>query len=98
VVVESGVDAAMILGGVSSTNTAQDAELSSEVIRALQPREVVIVTSDFHHERASILFARFLPEFKVRFALASTEHLAEDLRSALIAHEAQAVRRLTDPE
>jgi uncharacterized SAM-binding protein YcdF (DUF218 family) len=86
----------MILGGVDSTNTAQDAELSSEVVRALQPREVVIVTSDFHHKRASILFARSLPELEVRFALASTEHIAEDLRSALIAHEVQAVRQLTD--
>jgi AraC-like DNA-binding protein len=93
--VASGVDPGAILPGVDSTNTSEDAELGSEVVRALEPREVVIVTSDFHHERASLLFARCLPERTVRFELASTQDLGDDLRTALIAHEAQAVRRLT---
>jgi uncharacterized SAM-binding protein YcdF (DUF218 family) len=91
-----GVAPAVILPGVNSTNTSEDAEMSSEVVREIRPSEVEIVTSDFHHERASMLFARFLPSSTIRFVLASSSGLSKDLRLALFAHEVLAIRRLSD--
>jgi len=48
-----------------STSTLQNAENSGELLRERQLRHVVVVTSDYHMDRALAVFVRALPGFDI---------------------------------
>jgi uncharacterized SAM-binding protein YcdF (DUF218 family) len=89
-----GIPADRILSGVPSRNTYEDAQLVAERLMANPPGEVIVVTSDFHVARATIVFQRALPDLKMSFVGSITDLPAAEL-ARLRAHEEQAIRRLT---
>lgn len=92
--IAEGVSANLILAGVPSANTAQDAIGACQRARDLGYSSLEVITSDFHGERARLLFDRVRCELSVRFRLASSDHLDRGSIDALIEHERTAIQRL----
>lgn len=92
--VSRGVDQSSILPGVPSANTVEDAVGSCERARALGVTKLVVVTSDFHGDRARLLFDREGSDLNIEFCLADSDGLEPDLRRRHEAHERSAIERL----
>ncbi len=93
--VAGGVDPARILPGVPSTNTVEDARGACERARELAFDQLLVVTSDFHGKRASILFERSSgSDLSIGFRHAHSEDLDQDQLAELRAHEQAAISRL----
>jgi uncharacterized SAM-binding protein YcdF (DUF218 family) len=91
-----GVPAAAIMGGVSSSSTIEDAQLSAERL-ADEPGPLLLklVTSDFHLARARLLFERAFPAGRARIELhAAPAGLPPDELARALEHEARAIARL----
>lgn len=90
-----GVPSSDILDGVESSNTREDAVLTRERLEQLDVRHAIVVTSDFHAERAARQFKAVARNIGYEFAAAPSsgppteiEHLRE--------HETQALARLRE--
>ena len=90
---KKGVPADAILPYVISSNTLDDVLKAKPVIQHYQPQNLIVITSDFHMERAAILFNRHLQEQNLIF-IEATSTLDETRLSQLIAHERNAISRL----
>ena len=81
-----------ILDCVSRSNTAEDARLVRSVFPEARARELRVVTSDFHVERAKLLFER---EFGVSIRVDGAPTPVDDQeREQLERHEREAIARL----
>jgi len=94
---EKGVSQHLIGEGVLSTNTVEDFQLSRALIREKCPEILVVVTSDFHMERAQILYRRYIGDSKVVF-ISAVSSLSKSELAPLIEHETRAVKRLLEEE
>lgn len=89
-----GVPAQDIVDFVLSRHTGEDALLARPLVERAGVRQLCVVTSDFHVERAAFLFRRIFPDYTVEFmgepylSLCSREE-----QERLLAHER---RRLTE--
>jgi uncharacterized SAM-binding protein YcdF (DUF218 family) len=92
--VREGVPPELVLSGVNSANTCEDADLSCEFARLQGFDSLVVVTSDFHAERASLLFGMFAAEESVEIVPASSVNLSQTELEALRAHERTAIDRM----
>jgi uncharacterized SAM-binding protein YcdF (DUF218 family) len=92
--IERGISAERILEGVASTNTFEDARLAADRLRSDPPPNVIVVTSDFHVPRATILFQRVRPDLDLRF-VGSKTILPEAELLRLRTHEENAIERLS---
>lgn len=92
--IERGITGACILEGVASANTFEDAQLTADRLRPDPPPNVIVVTSDFHVPRATILFQRVLPSLKLSF-VGSKTNLPEAELLRLRTHEENAIARLS---
>lgn len=92
---KSGVPPEDILEYVMSSNTVEDALQAKPVVERFQPQNLVIITSDFHIERASILFNRHLPDQNLLFVEAPST-LDENTLQKLKEHERNAIKKLSD--
>lgn len=76
-----------------SKNTIEDALLARPIVEALAPEGLIVVTSDFHLERAGYVFGRVFPTWEARCV--GAPHAAPDaVRRRLEAHEARALAGL----
>lgn len=91
--VNKGIPDTAILDGPLSTNTVEDFKLSKELISQLNPDILVVITSDFHMQRAGILYRRFIDGSKVLF-MPGPSSLSEEELIPLIEHETRAVKKL----
>jgi uncharacterized SAM-binding protein YcdF (DUF218 family) len=92
--VRQGVPSASVLPGVNSTNTYEDAALSCEFARTHGFTSLAVVTSDFHAERATLLFTRFAAGLSVEIVPAASSELSPRELTALRAHERAAIAKL----
>ena len=82
---------------VASRHSVEDATLSRWIIGEYHPDEIIIVTSDYHFERAKIIFdAVYAPFTNFSFSLASSEDVHPEILNYLISHEKAAVQDLLD--
>ena len=94
---KAGVGPADILPLVESRHSVEDATLSKWIIDACKPVNVTIVTSDFHFERAKLIFeAVYAPFNQFTFVAASSDHIDTSLIAPLVRHEQVAVQELRD--
>jgi vancomycin permeability regulator SanA len=56
--VSSGLDPLKISALVASTDTVEDATMSFRIIEHLNPKQIKVITSDFHLERVRYIFER----------------------------------------
>ncbi len=91
--IELGIPESAILPGIHSGNTIEDAELAKPVIEQHGFSRIIVVTSDFHHERARHLFEKAFPKHALGMAVCKSDLPADELKSRL-AHETAALQRL----
>ena len=94
---ERGIAHDVILDSVLSSNTLEDASLSKPIIVKHKVKDILVVTSDFHYDRARYIFETEYSDtdINIRFSLADTdESTCEfDLKSQK-AHEKRSLKRL----
>jgi len=95
--IERRVASEEIVDSVLSTNTLEDASLSKAIILKYNVSDILVVTSDFHYDRARYIFEREYSDtnVRIRFSLSKTDEssCAFDLKSQ-IAHEKKSLREL----
>jgi uncharacterized SAM-binding protein YcdF (DUF218 family) len=92
-----GIPEADILDGVESSNTIEDAQLSRTVIESHGFDELIVVTSDFHMDRAAFLFRRDFPHKRFIFSPSRTQ-ISEDELMRRKTHEVRALNKLKEPK
>lgn len=96
---ERGIAPEVILDSVLSTNTLEDASLSKPIILKHHVKDILVVTSDFHHDRALYIFEREFSDtdISIRFSLADTDEsiCGFNLKSQK-AHEKKSLKRLKE--
>ena len=73
--IERGIAPEVILDSVMSTNTLEDASLSKQKILKYNADDILVVSSDFHYERARYIFECEYSDtnIRIRFALSDTD-------------------------
>jgi len=97
--VKRGVPSQAIVEFAESTNTLQDASLSKPIVLKYRVSEIVVVTSDYHIDRARYVFEREFADTGVRveFSVSQTQETACEFDlEAQKKHEWQALVRLKE--
>lgn len=90
---KNGINEKTILELVESANTVEDAYLSKTIIDKYKPKEIIIVSSDFHLPRVKYVFNKVFPSEKINY-IGSQDGIPEKLLKDLIDHEEEALKRL----
>ncbi len=91
---ERGVQPAQLAPFVDSRNTVEDAFLSEPLVAgAGSPARLLIATSDYHAERARVIFEQVFAHLPVE-VYGAPHPATPDERRALAAHEQQALQTL----
>ncbi|MEN8201644.1 MAG: YdcF family protein [Bacteroidota bacterium] len=97
--IERGVAPVVIVNSVMSTNTLEDASLTKPILVQYKVDDIIVVTSDFHYDRARYIFEREYSDanIKIRFSLCNTDEstCGFDLKSQK-AHEKNSLRKLKE--
>lgn len=91
--IKYGVHPDNILEYVISSNTIEDVLKTKSAVENLQVKNLVIITSDFHMQRAKLLFEKHLNDQNLTFIEARST-LDEDVLEKLKEHEKKAILRL----
>ncbi|MCI0921130.1 YdcF family protein [Sphingobacterium rhinopitheci] len=93
--IKNGVPEDMFLESPMSANTVEDFAMSKQIIDAQNPTILVVVTSDFHINRAKIICEAVLKHKSVIFFSAKSTLKLTKLFS-LMKHEEKAIQQLLD--
>ena len=91
---QRGLPTRRLLPGVASSHTGEDAAMVADAVGAVAP--LVVVTSDFHVERARWHFRAALPGRPIEFRGAPSDTISPHDLERLRAHEVAALARLED--
>ena len=92
---QRGVPAMDIVGWAESRNTIEDGLFSRPLVDRYGVNNLLIVTSDFHYERAAFVFAHFFPTASREFALvAYLPACSAAEQEAILSHERLGLIRL----
>ena len=95
--IAAGIATGDILALVESANSVEDATLSKWIIAEYNPESIIVITSDYHHLRAELIFETvYAPYTNITFQLAASEKVCEETLQKLIAHEEQALKGLIE--
>ena len=89
--ITQGIPEKDVLEFANSTNTFEDASSSKLIVDRCQNHKIIIVTSDFHIERARMIFENSFIGYDLKFSGATT-HLPKEQIGKLIRHEKKAIR------
>ena len=87
-----GVPSSSFLEIALSAYTLQDATLAKPILEKHAITRCILVTSDFHMERAKLVFEHVLPELEFEYSEAKTIASDAELNS-LVEHEKSAIKR-----
>jgi uncharacterized SAM-binding protein YcdF (DUF218 family) len=90
---ERGVAPEDMVGVSDSASTVDDARLSMPVVDRFEVRALCVVTSDFHQERAGLIFRAFYPHHAVE-VIGDPVALPLEERRRLCEHETRAIQQL----
>lgn len=90
--IDQGVDAASILPVAESSHTRDDADKARPILEATGLKRLILVTSEFHSQRAGRVFQNTFPDWRIHLSCSLTELPAAEL-ARLRAHEAKALHR-----
>ena len=92
---ERGVAERDLLPCVLSTNTYEDFTLSKGIVEQVCPDLLIVITSDFHMERARLLQKKIVDYPNVIY-IAAKSTVSSDEFEALSLHEQNAIQRIMD--
>jgi len=90
-----GVPEAAFMEPALSSNTVEDAVLSRRILANGNFDHALVVTSDYHIDRAEFIFSRLLPGLDINYCPASTPQ-TETESDACLAHEHGALEALKE--
>jgi len=99
--IERGVSNDAFVEFTESNNTLQDASLSKPIVLKNNLTKLLIVTSDYHFDRAKYIFEREFAEdnINIEFAICKTDEAAFEFNLASqINHEQNSVKRLREQD
>jgi uncharacterized SAM-binding protein YcdF (DUF218 family) len=99
--VQRGVPSQAFVEFAESANTLQDASLAKPIVLKYQAAEIVVITSDYHVDRARYVFEREFADTGVHIEFAVSQTQAETCEFDLEAqkkHEREALARLKGRE
>jgi uncharacterized SAM-binding protein YcdF (DUF218 family) len=82
-----------ILQVANTANTVEDAAFSMPVIEQYDVPVLCVITSDFHHERAGLIFRALYPDHAIE-VIADPVAIPSEDRQRMSEHETKAVQRL----
>jgi len=82
-----------LLEFVESSSTIEDVKLSKPVIERDNPKNIIIVTSDFHHDRVKYLFKKEFSKRKIILSCCKTNLPINELRK-IKNHEKKSLIRI----
>ncbi|MDZ7725265.1 MAG: YdcF family protein [candidate division KSB1 bacterium] len=94
---DKGVPDQDVLGSVQSKNTIQDASLSRPIVETYKPERILVITSDYHLDRAKYVFECEYADTGVDIEFAAVDTDAKDCEFDLesqILHEQRALTAL----
>jgi uncharacterized SAM-binding protein YcdF (DUF218 family) len=95
--INSGIQEKDILEFAESANSIEDALLSRPIVEKYNIRRLIIVTSDYHAERAEFIFTKVYEDLDVNISFSAADTNIEnselDIRR-LIQHEKTALQKL----
>lgn len=89
---KNGVPSSAFLEVALSSFTLEDATLSKPILEKHSINDVILVTSEFHMERAKLVFNHVMPNIKFNYAEANTEVKKVEFQK-LVQHEKNAIKR-----
>jgi uncharacterized SAM-binding protein YcdF (DUF218 family) len=95
--VACGIHEAKFVEYAESQNTLEDASLSKPIVLKYRPPHVIVITSDYHFDRARFVFDREFSDedIAIDFSVVQTDKdKCEVDLDALIEHEQEALRKL----
>jgi len=92
---KNGVSSQCFLDFALSANTVEDAVKVKEIISTFTEPHLVVITSDFHLERAKLIFTEIVKGYTIQFMGAKVE-LPEEQRKKMVAHEKRAIRSIME--
>ena len=96
--VRRGVPGQAIVEFAESSNTLQDASLSKPIVLKYKAAEIVVVTSDYHLDRARYIFEQEFADTEVRIEFSISQTEEEACEFDLVAqkkHEQEALAKLS---
>ncbi|MEW6989126.1 YdcF family protein [Colwelliaceae bacterium 6441] len=89
---QCGIPPASFLDVALSAFTLEDATLALPILEKNAINRVVLVTSDFHMERAKLIFNHVMPDIEFEYAESETL-VSKHAYQTLIQHEKNAIKR-----
>jgi len=88
--IHKGIPESCFLDPALSSNSVDDAVKVKEIISGMENVNLTVITSDFHMERAQLIFGKILEDSLLSFASVSC-YVEKDMLANLIQHEELAV-------
>ena len=87
---EKGVPFSCFLNPVLSSNTVEDAVMAKKILSKHQQPELIVLTSDFHVQRAELIFKEILKEYDITF-LGAKNRLSTKQLEKVTEHEKRSI-------
>jgi vancomycin permeability regulator SanA len=84
--IQKGVPSTAFLPLALSSNTVEDAVMSKSILKEVEYKNLLILTSEYHLARVKFIFTEILKDFNLSFN-AVTHHSIDDVLEPLIQHE-----------
>jgi vancomycin permeability regulator SanA len=91
--IEKGVPPTAFLPLALSSNTVEDAVMSKSILKEMEYKDLIIITSEYHMARVKFIFTEILKDFNLKFK-AVDHHSINDVLEPLIQHEKMAMDQL----
>ncbi len=91
--IQKGVPSTAFLPLAFSSNTVEDAVMSKFILKEVEYKNLLILTSEYHLARVKFIFTEILKDFNLSFN-AVIHHSMDDLLEPLIQHEKLAMEQL----
>lgn len=89
---KKGVEKSVFYEPALSRYTLEDALLAKPILEHHETQHIILVTSDFHLDRASLVFSHVIPNMSLSLQ-AATSPMSKNERQALLSHEQTALIR-----
>ena len=94
---KNGISEEAILELIPSRHSVEDASLSHFILKKYKPKEIIIITSDYHQKRAGLIFETiFAPYNRITVIGANSETIDKALIDPLVSHEHLAFQDLIE--
>jgi len=93
ILIQKGVPLTAFLPLALSSNTVEDAVMSKSILKKVEFKDLIIITSEYHVARVEFIFTEILKDFNLNFK-AVAHHSIDDVLEPLIQHEKVAMDKL----